>query len=96
METGYANLENWANLMRFSKNSLEEAELLENHDRMSIHDFMAWVHSTFPEEEALKLDAICTHCDLIFKSALPNRDRRKQEDCVSRYAFTKTVLLEQM
>lgn len=32
----------------FSNTMLEKAGLPENYDRMSPHDFMAWVHSTFP------------------------------------------------
>lgn len=75
----YAISESFANPMRFPKTLLEKAGIPGNYDKMSLHACIAWVNSTLPGEETLKLGVSCTHCGPTFSASIPARDRRERE-----------------
>lgn len=77
--------------MRFAEKLIENAVLILNNKRVSPHAFMAQIHSTVPGEEALKLGGNLTHWDPIFKSAIPDGNRRKREDGIERYMSPKSL-----
>lgn len=79
---GYAIFECFANSMRFPRKLLEKVKLSGNYDRMSLHAFIACVHSIFPGEEALKACACRTNWDPVFNTAILDKDRRKREKMI--------------
>lgn len=96
MSAGYSILESFADPMQFPTKLLEKSMNPENYGGTSLHAFVACAHSTFPEEEALKLDATRTNWDPVFKSAIPDRDKRERKEGVWRFTSTKTLLVEHM
>lgn len=57
---------------------------------------MAWVHSTFHGQEALRVGVNRTHWGPIFNSAFFDRNKREGEEGIPRYMSTKTILVYHM
>lgn len=57
----YAISERFVDQMGFPEKLLESAGIPSNCKMMSLNSFVAWVHSMFSAEEALKVGSIRTH-----------------------------------
>lgn len=55
MAIGYEIFESLTDTMCFLEKLSESAGLPANYDGLSLYAFMAWLHSTFPREDALKV-----------------------------------------
>lgn len=96
MGAAYAISEYFANTIQITKKLSQEAELPKNYVRVALLMFLAWVHGTFPEEEARKLVANHTRWDPIVISVIGDRERTKRGKRSSRYTSIETVLVEHM
>lgn len=67
-------MECFADAMRFPKRVLEKARLSGNHERISFHAFIDWVHSSLFGEEAPKVRSIRPDRDPNCISEIYDRD----------------------
>lgn len=78
MRAWFAILESLVSLMPYLKKLLERKRLSSNYRRLSLYVLMARIHSTLPMEPALKRAWNRTHWNPIFKSAIPDQNRKKR------------------
>lgn len=94
MSARYSILQSFGDPMHFVKKLFESAGRTSNYKKISLHAFMALVHSTFPEKEALKVSANHTHWDPLFNSSIPYRDRKEGEKRIALHKSRKTLLVD--
>lgn len=80
MSAAYAILAWFVESMQLLEKLSDSAKLLLKHRRMALNAFMARLHSTFPAEEDLVLDANSTHWDPAFNSAILDCDKKEREE----------------
>lgn len=79
----YAIVKWFTDLIRFLKILFEKTGLPRNYESVSLHAFIRYVHFTLPWEERLRFSSIRTSPNLIFNSAIPDRDKRYRAEIAS-------------
>lgn len=80
MTAGYQTLESFADQKRFQKKMLGSSRLPANYERVSLHAFMAWVHSMSTGRKHRKVASYRTHCNSMSSFAIPERDNEAREE----------------
>lgn len=93
---GYKILEWIAGPIQFSAKLMQKAGIPRNYEKMSLNLFMRWMNLTLPVEKALNVSASRKHWNLMFPSAIQNRNKREKEDGTGRYKSTKVPLVDHM
>lgn len=90
ISAGYLTLQCFADTMRLQKELLQKTVLFGKYKKISLHVFTVWMYSTLPAKDALKIGANRMDPDLVFSSAILNRDSRETKEITARYRLKST------